>query len=328
MAQVSVIIPCFNAASWLPATLRSVTAQRGVDLDIVVVDDGSTDGSSEVVREVCPAARLIRTDNYGASAARNRGTAEARGSFLQYLDADDILASNKLTQQVDALERSGADVAYGDWQRLVEHNPGEYSNGEVVRREMEGPPDIALFTWFWSPPAAYLFRRGIVEAVGSWNCNLPIIQDARFALDCALRGARFVYCPGLMAFYREHTTNSLSRRDQPAFVRDCLINALEVKQCWEERQPLSDSRRGALAEVLHYVATASCGKDAKTFDTACAALGEVAGRYTPMNGRNLSKMVFQLLGYRRAVKFLFFCRSHVRRRRPQAGGGAPHNPLR
>jgi len=328
MAQVSVIIPCFNAASWLPATLSSVSAQRGVDLDIVVVDDGSTDGSSQVVREICPAARLIRTDNHGASAARNRGTAEARGSFLQYLDADDILGSDKLMRQVEALEHSGADVAYGDWQRLVEQNPGEYTNGEVVRRTMDGPPDIALFTWFWSPPAAYLFRRGIVEAVGSWNSNLPIIQDARFALDCALRGARFVYCPGLMASYRQHMANSLSHRDQPAFVRDCLTNALEVKQCWEERQPLSESKRAALTDVLHSVATASCGKDGRTFDTACAMLGEVARRYIPRNERNLSKMVFCLLGYRRAVQFLYFYRSRVRRRRPLAGGGAPHNPLR
>ena len=84
-------------------------------LQVIVVDDGSQDDSAEVVRRRFPAAELIVTPNGGPSVARNIGTARSRGNFIQYLDADDILAPGKLIQQVRCLEASHADVAYGPW---------------------------------------------------------------------------------------------------------------------------------------------------------------------------------------------------------------------
>jgi glycosyltransferase involved in cell wall biosynthesis len=308
MPAVSVVIPCYNAARWLPATLASVTAQKGVDFEVIVVDDGSTDGSAEVARRVCPDASIIRTENQGASAARNLGTAHVRGEFVQYLDADDLLAPDKLQVQLATLERTGADVAYGDWQKLAERQSGDFVEGEIIRRQLHEDPAIALFTYFWCPPAAYLFRRGIVDKVGSWNLRLPVIQDARFALDCALHQAKFVYCPGLMAFYREHYRNSLSKRDNAAFVRDCLTNALEVRQYWERQGSLSVQQRDAVRDALHFVVMWACGNDPVTYQRACEAIQEFTAGFTP--GANwISRMVFRLLPYRYAVECLHVCRS-------------------
>jgi glycosyltransferase involved in cell wall biosynthesis len=309
MPTVSVVIPCYNAARWLPDTVASVAAQRGVDCEVIVVDDGSTDGSAEVVRRLCPDARLIRTPNQGASATRNLGTSHVSGEFVQYLDADDQLAPDKLRAQLAALERSGADVAYGDWQKLVERPSGDFVKGEIIRRRLADDPALELFTFFWCPPAAYLFRRGIVDQVGSWNMRLPVIQDARFVLDCALHNAKFVYCPGLAAFYREHHTSSLSKRDSAAFVRDCLTNALEMKEYWGKQGSVDARYRSAVAGVLHLVAVASCGHDPVTYERACEAMQEVSAGFRPPAQRWISRMIFRLLPYRYAVECLHFGRT-------------------
>ena len=221
MVLISVIIPCFNAAEWIRETLKSVISQEMRNLETIVIDDGSTDGSADIVEKEFPGVSLVRTKNQGASAARNLGTEMSKGEFIQYLDADDLLVPGKLKFQLEALMNSEADVAYGNWCKLFRGSDGKYVLAEEVEREIQDP-EIDLFTDFWCPPAVYLFRRSIVERVGGWNENLPIIQDARFSLDCALRGGRFVYCQGLMAYYRVHSEASLSTRDSIGFVRDCL----------------------------------------------------------------------------------------------------------
>src|SRR5258708_36047806 len=131
----------------------------------------------------------------------------------------------KIAIQVGVLEQTGKDVAYCDWQRLVLVGEEEFVPGEVVARQMQREPELELFGDFWCPPAAYVFRRRIIEVVGGWNEGLPIIQDARFALDCALHDAEFVYCPGVMAYYRIYGKESLSRRNPIAFTRDVYTNS-------------------------------------------------------------------------------------------------------
>jgi glycosyltransferase involved in cell wall biosynthesis len=300
MTLVSVVIPAFNARPWIGECLESVATQQASAVEAIVVDDGSSDGTADVVGRAFPLARLVRTAHAGASRARNVGTELARGRFIQYLDADDVLAPGKLNRQVQALCDSGADVAYGDWQPLLPSPRGTRRYGAVVSRTLSAP-EIDLFTDFWSPPAAYLFRRSIVEQVGGWNEGLPVIQDARFVLDCALRGGRFVYCRGVMAYYRVHASGSLSRRDPIAFVRDCLRNADQVEQWWRAHGGLGRDRREALLKVYVHVARASFEHDRATFCTACRALERLQpGGVPPASYPRRLRLVARLLGYSRA----------------------------
>src|ERR1017187_10063950 len=235
---ISVIIPMFNAERWIAETIASVEAQtypRDL-IEIIVVDDGSTDTSAEIVAHQFPSVQLIRMRNGGPSRARNAGTKVARGKLLQYLDADDLLVRDKLKRQVQAMENTGADIASGDWQGLVLQSDDTFKHGDVMQRKMEDEPEIALLVDFWCPPAAYLFDREIVERVGGWNERLPVIQDARFALDCALHGAMFTYCRGPMAYYRIHSQQSVSRRDPDAFITDCFRSACEVEEWFVEHR--------------------------------------------------------------------------------------------
>lgn len=298
MKDVSVVIPCFNARDSIREALGSVASQNLALGEVIVVDDGSVDESAEIIAREFDWVRLVRTPNRGPSAARNLGTAMATGKFIQYLDADDLLAPGKLQTQIAALENARAGVAYGDWQKLIPSHAGAFQPGPVISRKIEGPPELALFTDFWCPPAAYLFRREIVEKV-SWNRGLPVIQDARFALDCALYGARFVHTPGIAAYYRVHKSGSVSSRDSLAFVRDCLKNAIEVERLWTLHGGITPERRKALLQVYAYPARASFENDRPTFDTACAALERLKPGYAPEAPRHLA-IVSRLAGYRRA----------------------------
>jgi glycosyltransferase involved in cell wall biosynthesis len=297
---VSVIVPCFNAAAWIREALHSVATQCFRDLEVLAIDDGSTDGTGRIINAEFPEVTVISTPNQGVSRARNIGTKSASGSFLQYLDADDILGSGKVRAQVDALQNSGADVAYGDWQRLEPGSDG-FVPGRVVNRRMKRHPELELFSDFWCPPAAYLFRRSIVERVEGWNERLPVIQDARFALDCALHGGRFVHCDGLMAYYRAHASGSLSRRSSEAFIRDVYRNAQEVESWWRNHGGIVGERRKALVDCFSYVARASYEADSLTFEAALADLERLSPGYTPEKPFQL-KLVSKIVGYRRAER--------------------------
>jgi len=113
VTEVSVIIPTRNRSKLLEASLRSVLWQRNVDLETIVVDDGSTDDTPSVLRSLGDRIRVVRHDrSQGVSAARNRGIAEARGEWVAFLDDDDLWAPDKLELQLQALRRADRRWAY------------------------------------------------------------------------------------------------------------------------------------------------------------------------------------------------------------------------
>jgi len=304
--SLSVIIPCFNAQNFIKDALESVISQRIADIEIIVVDDGSTDASAEIVRTNFPTVRLIKTINQGPSKARNLGTKQSNGRLIQYLDADDLLGPRKLNVQIQALNESKADVAYGPWQRLSLMQNGEYSKGSLNDRNLINP-EIDLFTDFWSPTCSYLFRRSIVERIGGWNEGLPFIQDARFVLDCALKGAEFIYCNGGVSYYREPSENSVSRKDPVGFNRDIFRNALEIQDYWIRHNGINANRRAALLEVFGYVARSTFAKDTPIFEATLKELKKLSPRYIPKKPKHL-RLASQIIGYRAAEKLAFFYR--------------------
>jgi glycosyltransferase involved in cell wall biosynthesis len=280
---VSVLVPCRNQERFVAETIASVQAQTFRDWELIVVDDGSSDRSAQIIRSE-PAVRavLIAADDprHGASAARNRALALARGRYIQYLDADDVLLPDALASRVAALERTGADVAYADIQRLEENERGEFTRGALEARALRSfasRDDAAVVGGFWRPPAGLLYSRRIVDAIGPWREYLTVAEDARYTMDAALAGARFVHVPGVSALYRVTRAASLSRRDRGLFVRCVVRNSDEVLELWRQRAALDADCRRALAETYNYVARASFCNDGDLFAHAYAQLRAVGG---------------------------------------------------
>jgi glycosyltransferase involved in cell wall biosynthesis len=299
-ARISIVVPCYNAARYIGEALESAFQQQDVTLQVIVVDDGSEDDSMDVVRKGFPAAQIVSTERAGPSAARSRGTALAEHELIQYLDADDLLSAGKLAVQARALASTGADVAYGDWARFTVDGDGNKIIQPPMRRQLTACPEVDLFDGFWCPTAAYLFHRRIIDRTAGWSMTLPVIQDARFVLDCALEGGQFRYCPGIAAYYRVHQSGSVSTRSRTAFLQDCFVNAREVCEWWERRGALDDRRRRAVADACNHVARGIVNLDGKTFESACQLMAKVCPGYVPRASAPF-RWAVRSLGYRRAA---------------------------
>jgi glycosyltransferase involved in cell wall biosynthesis len=142
--EVSVILPLFNREALAEASLRSILAQSHRPLDVIVVDDGSSDGSAHVARGFEPEVRVIRQDHAGVSVARNLGLRHARGSLIAFLDSDDVWPADWLAGAVRLMEREpDVDILHGTTEIVRtetagDHRPQFVADGSLVHRELLG----------------------------------------------------------------------------------------------------------------------------------------------------------------------------------------------
>jgi glycosyltransferase involved in cell wall biosynthesis len=297
---ISVVIPCFNASKTLRETIQSVLSQEGVEIDVLVIDDGSSDPSIDVLRRFGSAIRILTGPHRGASAARNRGIAEARGEWLVFLDSDDVLLPGTLKRRVDAANSSGADVIVCDWQDIVDFGDRTI-DGPVKSLDMstlEADAEIACATHAWVTTAALMYGCSIVDKIGGFRGDLPIIQDARFMFDAAYHGASFVRTPHIGARYRI-LQQSLSRRDPALFWRDVLLNGKQIEALWRSRGALSAMQLTALGDIYNGAAYGLFSARDPSFREALAAC---RGSHLSISRRNrLAEMMSDLAGQSSAV---------------------------
>jgi glycosyltransferase involved in cell wall biosynthesis len=198
---VSVIIPCFNQAQFLPDAIESVQAQTYAGHEIVVVDDGSPDNTAEVVSRY-PAVRYLRQRNRGLAGARNTGIQCSRGSYLVFLDADDRLLPTHLERSLEGFQRRpDAAIVCGDY-RLFGIDEAWH-----VHRCDPTPDHYGTLLWtnFIGPPHAAMFRREVVYEVGMFREELRACEDLDLYLRIARR--RPIHCHHqVVAEYRRHST--------------------------------------------------------------------------------------------------------------------------
>lgn len=251
--SVDIVVPCFNAAKTLRDTVSSVIRSSG---QITVIDDGSTDQSLDIAREFQPHVRVLTGPNRGASAARNLGIAESTGEWLVFLDADDQFTPRTIEYRLAiAAEHPEADVIVCGWQERIDigSEMKEGSTRRVDRTAIEDDAEIATATHVWAPPAALMYRRSLVNKIGGFRVDLPVIQDARFLFDAAFHGARFAFSDHVGALYRIQE-GSLSRRDPARFWLDCLLNGTQIEALWQARGTLNKRYREALAGIYYHAA--------------------------------------------------------------------------
>jgi glycosyltransferase involved in cell wall biosynthesis len=205
---VSTIIPVHNRAAMLREAVESVLAQTWRPIEIIICDDGSTDDTVDVGRELEArhpgTVRYLWNPNGGAGVAREHGRREARGEFIQYLDSDDTLWPRKFEVQIAAL-RSQPDcgAAYG-WIRLCPEageplqKPHKWSG-----REMPSLFPALLVDRWWNTDAP-LWRRSCVEAIGPWS-DLRYSQDWEYDARAGALGIRLAYCPEFVTDQRHHS---------------------------------------------------------------------------------------------------------------------------
>lgn len=206
--KVSVIIPAYNAAKYIAAAIDSVLSQTYPAVECIVVDDGSTDRTAEIVKAYGERVKYIYQPNAGRSAARNRGISMASGEFITFLDADDYLAPEKIGLQLAFLEMHPEyDAVYC---RVAYFEEGsKNSQYSVRRRNPVGDilPEL-LFSNFITVHAP-LFRKSAVEKIGGFDPSLSRYEDWDLFLRLAISGTRFGFLDRCLAFVRVHGENTI-----------------------------------------------------------------------------------------------------------------------
>jgi glycosyltransferase involved in cell wall biosynthesis len=211
---VSVIVPCHNAAAWLEATIASVRAQTWRRLEIILVDDGSTDGSGALADRLAgPDLRVVHQNNAGQCAALNHGLRLAQGDFYEYLDADDLLAPEKIEVQIRRLQNLDPGwMASGAWARFADDPARADFEPEAVWNDL-APVDWLVTSWRGGGMmhgAAWLIPRTLIEAAGPWNEELNLINDLDYFPRVILQSRGVAFCPAARSYYRSGHAGNLS----------------------------------------------------------------------------------------------------------------------
>ncbi len=204
---VSVVVPSYNHGRYVQAAVRSVLDQSYAQVELIVIDDGSTDDSLDILGRLEGGFHLESQKNAGQSATLNKGWAMARGEILSYLSADDLLMPYAIATAVEYLQRSPETVmVYGDFDLIDERS-------RVLRRVHA--PDFDYFDMVVRATCpvgpGVFFRRGAHEAAGGWNPEFRQWPDYDYWLRLGLRGS-FQRIPRALAAFRVHDqSQTLSR---------------------------------------------------------------------------------------------------------------------
>jgi glycosyltransferase involved in cell wall biosynthesis len=200
---VTVIIPCYNGEAFVQEAIKSALGQTYQRVEVIVIDDGSTDRSAEIIQAL--PVRYIHQENRGLTPSRNRGIKESRGSYIVFLDADDRLLPEAIKTGLDVLqERPECAMTIGD--HLFVREDGSYLAHS--RKEFRGSShyEALLVSNFIEMISSVLFRRSVFEAVGGFDPQLRVAED----YELYLRIARdFPVCchTSVVAEYRQHKSN-------------------------------------------------------------------------------------------------------------------------
>jgi glycosyltransferase involved in cell wall biosynthesis len=214
--RVSIIIPCRNGVRWLGEAIESCLGQSWRNLQIIVVDNGSTDGSLDLAKRYeARAVTVLICERAGAGAARNVGLKYADGDLIQFLDADDLLDADKIRRQVECLNAvPAASLASGAWARFA-HDPSEaVFVPEPVWRDF-APEEFLIASWLGGGMMAnfaWLTPRVVIERAGPWNEALSVNDDGEFFCRVVLASSGIAFCASARGYYRSAGAPTLSRR--------------------------------------------------------------------------------------------------------------------
>jgi glycosyltransferase involved in cell wall biosynthesis len=208
---ISVIMPCFNAQAFLREAIDCVLSQTYGNVELVVVDDGSTDRSNEILEGYGARIVVHRQRNMGPYAARNTGLRIAKGQFIAFLDADDFWSRDFLEKLCAELSQSDADLAYCGWQNIGASDrsadpyvPPDYEVGSKLESFLQGASP-------W-PIHAALVRRSAIDTVGPFDESLSSCMDYDLWLRLGV-SRRVVRVPEVLAFYRFHGTGQITSKE-------------------------------------------------------------------------------------------------------------------
>lgn len=247
MPKVSILIPCYNAELWIGQAIQSALDQTWLDKEVIVVDDGSIDGSREVIQSFEGRIKFEFALNRGGNPTRNRLLELASGDWVQYLDADDYLLPDKINHQMECVDEY-VDVVYGPI--II-----ETTCPSGIIRTLSAPDstqDLAeqWIRWHVCQTGGVLWRRESLIKIGGWNESFSCCQDNEVCLRAIKKGLKFKYSEYQDTVYRIWSEHTVCRKDpgKVISIKSQLIQ--EMLDFLRENQQIKKAHLSAAGEAI------------------------------------------------------------------------------
>lgn len=302
---VSVLIPAFNAGKWIREALSSVLAQTWRPIEVIVVDDGSTDDTGAIASQFSGLPlKVVPQSRRGQSAAQNVAMAHAQGEFIQRLDADDLLGPEKIARQMARLQAHPSRIAAGECGRFF-RNPSE-----AVFRRRPNSQDLDPVEWLVRDACGgesmlqaglWLAHRRLVDAAGPWDESLTLNNDYDYFVRLVLQSEGVLFCEGARVYYRSGNPLSLaSQRSAAAW--DSAFRTLQQGTGRLLARDAGQRTRQACADLFQQLAYQSYLEDESVAMKAEERAAELGGSSLEMGGGTLFGLMRQTLGWKRAKR--------------------------
>jgi len=297
-SKVSILIPCYNAEQWIVQAINSALQQTYSNKEVIVVDDGSTDSSLEIIKSFSDFIRWETQPNQGGNATRNRLLELSTGDWLQYLDSDDYLLSDKIEKQMQSLNHfPESHIIYSP--SIFELYNHENSKQELFPIPEPRDPWILLARWFLPQTGSPLWCKDAITQVGGWKPDQPCCQEHELYLRLLMAGKKFLYCDHAGSVYRQWSEETVCRKDMRQTYTQRLMIEDRMEQHLSEINQLTKERQHAINQARF-----ECARKIWLFDRSWAQ--------QTMKQVKLSEPNFQPSGnaapksYQLAYKFLGF----------------------
>lgn len=311
---VSILIPAYNSGRWIGDTLRSAVGQTHANLEVIVVDDGSTDETAALVGSISDdRLKLIQQENSGACVARNRALEESKGDYIQFLDADDLLAPDKIEKQLTRLaEEPHGTVATSGWTRFYD---GDISSAVNENRhdwkDYDEPIDWLIDSGLGRgtmPVHAWLIPRIVAEKAGPWNESLRINQDGEYNTRVVLEASKIAFVPDTLVYYRSGLAGTISRGDSEEALRS-LLEATALISSYMLRRRDDKVTREAVAGMYRHVSMRAYPRYPQISQKAEREVTRYGGSARLPGGGRGFRLLRDTIGWKSAMRVQEFYRS-------------------
>lgn len=304
--RVSVIIPLYNSSQYVLETIHSVLQQTFTNLEIIIVDDHSTDDSYDKVKSV-PDERilLLKNPEKGACAARNFGFKSSSGDLIQFLDADDLLSPDKIQNQVSLYHKHGSDHVFScSWAGFTTDSAAAKLEQRAIDKSFIDPKEWLSLSWTGNgsgQTGVWLTPRHLVEKAGLWDESLLINQDGEFFCRVLLCSESIYYDDSGIVYYRKNVSTSISSNVKSFKKAQSLLDSYEKYVLNFGSINLTESlRRGLAHNFLTFIYLHYHHKELRErADFNFRQLG--FKKYWPVGGRKIKK-VAETIGMNNALK--------------------------
>ncbi len=301
LPKVSILLPCYNADRWIAQAIQSALDQTYSNKEVIVIDDGSTDQSLDIIKSFGDRIYWETQLNQGGNATRNRLLELSTGEWLQYLDADDYLQPHKIERQVQhLLAIPQADLIYSP--SIFEYWQPDKTKQEILPIPEPHDPWILLARWYLPQTGSPLWRKQAILEVGRWKRNQPCCQEHELYARLLMAGKQLVYFAEAGSIYRQWSETTVCKHNKPEVFRQRLAIETKIEQFLYQSHQMTIDRLAAISQARF-----ECARLIWQFDRpwACQVISQIKTsnpQFIPLGtaAPEFYRLAYRWLGFTRA----------------------------